>query len=96
MNWPATMISQVQKMTGPPSPKPTPKLPNDPVETLMKLNARAKFDEEAERPRSAAGLMPSDSRCASSRAAMSWADSRCPDTVRLPTSAPTGASCPLG
>ncbi len=37
-------------MTGPPRPKPTPKLPNDPVETLMKLNASAKFDEEAERP----------------------------------------------
>ena len=50
MNWPATMISQDQNIAGPPRPMPTPKLPKDPVETLMKLNASAKFDEEPQRP----------------------------------------------
>ena len=49
MNWPTMTIGQVQKIAGPPRPMPTPKLPNDPVETLMKLNAIAKFDEEPER-----------------------------------------------
>ena len=37
-------IGHDQKNAGPPRPMPTPKLPNDPVETLMKLNAIAKFD----------------------------------------------------
>ena len=44
------MTNQDQKIIGPPRPRPTPKLPNDPVVTLMKLNASAKFDEEPERP----------------------------------------------
>ena len=61
MNWPATMISQVQNMAGPPRPKPTPKLPNDPVETLMKLNASAKFARNPS-DRFSCGLMPSDSQ----------------------------------
>ncbi len=81
------MISQVQNMGGPPRPKPTPKLPNDPVETLMKLKASAKFARNPS-DRFSCGLMPSDCRCASSRAEMSWADSPCPVTVRLPTIAP--------
>ena len=82
MNCPATMISHVQNMIGPPRPKPTPKLPNDPVETLMKLNASAKFATNPSE-RFSWGLMPRDSRCASSRAEMSWADSPGPATSFL-------------
>jgi hypothetical protein len=48
-----------------------PKLPKDPVDTLMKLNASAKFARNPS-DRFSWGLIPSDSRCASSRAAMSW------------------------
>ena len=70
MNWPATMISHVQNITGPPRPKPTPKLPNDPVETLMKLNASAKFARNPSE-RFSWGLMPSDCRWASSCAEIS-------------------------
>ena len=50
-------IGHVQKNAGPPRPMPTPKLPNDPVETLMKLNAIAKFDRNP-RVRLSSGLMP--------------------------------------
>ena len=70
MNWPATMISQVQNIIGPPRPMPTPKLPNDPVETLMKLNASAKFARNPS-DRFSCGLMPSDCRWASSCAEIS-------------------------
>ena len=65
------IINQVQKNTGPPMPMPKPKLPNEPVETLMKLNAMAKFDRKPSVRRSS-GLMPNDSRCASSRAICSF------------------------
>ena len=41
-------IGQDQKNAGPPRPMPTPKLPNEPVETLMKLNAIAKLRQEPE------------------------------------------------
>ena len=64
-------MGQDQKKAGPPSPIPTPKLPNEPVETLMKLNAIAKFDRKPSVRRSS-GLMPSEIRWASSCAAMSW------------------------
>ncbi len=67
MNWPPTMMNQVQNIIGPPRPRPYPKLPNEPVLTLMKLKASAKF---AMNPsvRFSWGLIPRDSRCASSRA----------------------------
>src|SRR6187431_1746444 len=69
-----TTIGHDQKNAGPPSPMPTPKLPNDPVETLMKLNAIAKFDRNP-RVRLSSGLIPSDRSCASSRSACSWTES---------------------
>ena len=61
MIWPMMTIGHVQKNAGPPRPMPTPKLPNDPVETLMKLNAIAKFDRNP-RVRFSSGLIPSDSQ----------------------------------
>ena len=64
-------IGQDQKKAGPPRPMPTPKLPYDPVDTLMKLNAIAKFDRKP-RVRRSSGLMPSERRWASSRSATSW------------------------
>ena len=39
-----------RRSSGRPRPRPTPKLPNDPVETLMKLNAIAKFDRNPSDP----------------------------------------------
>ena len=56
---------------------PTPKLPKEPVETLMKLNAIAKFDRKPSVRRNS-GLMPSERRWASSCAAMSC---ECSDTI---------------
>ncbi len=50
-------IGHDQKKAGPPRPMPTPKLPNEPVETLMKLNAIAKFDRNPS-VRLSSGLMP--------------------------------------
>src|SRR5690349_18372447 len=72
-------IGQDQKNAGPPRPIPRPKLPNEPVETLMKLNAIAKFERNP-RVRLSSGLMPSDRSCASSRAAISADDDMGPDT----------------
>src|SRR6476646_11337340 len=63
-------IGHDQKNAGPPRPIPTPKLPNDPVETLMKLNAIAKFERKPSVRRNS-GLIPSDKSWASSRAATS-------------------------
>src|SRR3954453_11301194 len=63
-------IGHDQKKAGPPRPMPTPKLPNEPVETLMKLNAIAKFDRKPSVRRNS-GLIPRDNRWASSRAATS-------------------------
>src|SRR6185436_7061406 len=74
-----TTIGHDQKNAGPPSAMPRPKLPNEPVETLMKLNAIAKFDRNP-RVRLSSGLMPSDLRWASSRAATSDSMDE-PDTV---------------
>ena len=54
-----TMSGHDQKKTGPLSPMPTPKLPKEPVETLMKLNAIAKLLRKPSVRRSS-GLMPSD------------------------------------
>jgi hypothetical protein len=54
-------------------------LPNDPVETLMKLNAIAKFDRKPS-VRLSSGLMPSDLRWASSLSATSACVDG-PDTV---------------
>src|SRR5215208_3354330 len=65
-----TTIGQDQKNAGPPSAMPSPKFPNDPVETLMKLKAMAKLDRNPS-VRLSSGLMPSDLRWASSRAATS-------------------------
>ena len=45
MNWPATTRIHDQKNAGPPRPMPTP-VPNDPVETLMKLKAIARIRQE--------------------------------------------------
>jgi hypothetical protein len=63
-------IGQAQKNAGPPRPIPIPKFPNEPVDTLMKLNAIAKLDRKPSVRRSS-GLIPSERRCASSRAATS-------------------------
>ena len=63
-------IGHDQKNAGPACPMPIEKFPYEPVDTLMKLNAIAKFDRNPSVRRSS-GLMPSDCRCASSRAAMS-------------------------
>src|SRR5215210_5511242 len=63
-------IGQDQKNAGPPRPMPTPKLPNDPVDTLMKLNAIAKLDRNPS-VRFSSGLIPRDRRWAPSRAATS-------------------------
>src|SRR5512132_1232336 len=79
-SWPMTTIGHDQKNAGPPSPMPTPKLPNDPVDTLMKLNAIAKFDRNPSVLFSS-GLIPSDRRWASSRAATSDALFPGPDTA---------------
>lgn len=57
-----------QKKAGPACPIPTPKLPYEPVETLMKLNAIAKFDRKPS-VRLSSGLIPRERKCASSRAA---------------------------
>src|SRR5262245_15351100 len=73
-SWPRMTIGHDQKNAGPACPMPIEKLPYVPVETLMKLNAIAKFDRNP-RVRLSSGLIPSDSRWASSRAAWSWADS---------------------
>ena len=58
-----TTIHDQKIDAGPPRPMPTPKLPNDPVETLMKLKASAKFARNPS-DRFSCGLMPSDSRWA--------------------------------
>ena len=63
-------IGHDQKNAGPAWLRPTPKLPYVPVETLMKLNAIAKFDRNP-RVRLSSGLIPSERNCASSRSAWS-------------------------
>ena len=80
------MMNQVQNIAGPPSAMPTPKFPNEPVDTLIKANAIAKFDRKP-RVRLSSGLMPSDCRCASSRAAWSEALTG-PATTTSSTTAP--------
>src|SRR5262245_132924 len=70
ISWPMMTIGQDQKNAGPAWLIPTPKWPYVPVETLRKLNAIAKFDRNP-RVRRSSGLMPSDRRWASSRAATS-------------------------
>src|SRR4029079_17793840 len=77
MNWPMITIGHDQKNAGPAWLRPTPKLPYVPVETLMKLNAIAKFDRKPS-VRLSSGLMPRERRCASSLADWSWTD---PDTI---------------
>ena len=67
MNWPMMTIGHDQKNAGPACPIPIEKLPYDPVETLMKLNAIAKLERNP-RVRLSSGLIPSERRCASSRA----------------------------
>ena len=57
MNWPMMTIGHDQKNAGPAWPMPIEKLPYEPVETLMKLNAIAKFDRKPSVRRSS-GLMP--------------------------------------
>ena len=66
-----------------------PKFPNEPVDTLMNANAIAKFDRKP-RVRLSSGLMPSDSRCASSRAAWSEALTGPATTTLLHHRAATG------
>ena len=72
-------IGQDQKNAGPACPIPIEKLPYEPVETLMKLKAMAKFDRN-QSVRLSSGLIPSERRCASSRATTSWALSTDPAT----------------
>ena len=66
MNWPMITIGHDQKKAGPAWPMPIEKLPYDPVDTLMKLKAIAKFDRNPS-VRLSSGLIPSERRWASSR-----------------------------
>src|SRR6476661_5950528 len=94
MNWPMMTIGHDQKNDGPACPMPIEKFPYDPVETLMKLNAIAKFERNP-RVRLSSGLMPSDRRCASSRAATSPLSTD-PATISSSYHRTTGARLPSG